>query len=52
MLNAVETSARGYQYQYQYQCPASQPGYDYEIISCGPGGIPGGDDDLSNIELL
>jgi general secretion pathway protein G len=38
--------------EYQYQCPATQPGYDYEIISCGPDGMPGGDDDLSNVEQL
>ena len=38
--------------EYQYQCPVTQPGYDYEIISCGPDGMLGGDDDLSNVEQL
>lgn len=35
---------------YRYQSPTTRPGYDYEIVSCGPDGVPGGDDDVSNVE--
>ena len=35
---------------YQFQCPSSQPGYDYTILSYGPDGVAGGDDDCSNLE--
>jgi general secretion pathway protein G len=38
--------------EYIYECPSTRPGYDYEIISSGPDGMPGGDDDLSNVESL
>ena len=37
---------------YRYQSPATEPGYDYEILSLGPDGAPGGDDDLSNVEAM
>lgn len=36
--------------EYQFQCPSSKPGYDYFILSFGPDGVAGGDDDCSNIE--
>lgn len=36
--------------EYVYQSPARERGYDYEISSVGPDGVPGGDDDLSNVE--
>ena len=35
---------------YEYRSPGTEPGYDYEIVSHGPDGAPGGDDDLSNVE--
>ena len=38
--------------EYRYQCPATHPGFDFEIISCGPDGVPGGEDDLSNVEEI
>jgi len=34
--------------EYQYTSPSSGPGIDYEIISYGPDGAPGGDDDMHN----
>ncbi|MBU8869869.1 MAG: type II secretion system major pseudopilin GspG [Gemmatimonadales bacterium] len=36
--------------EYQFQCPSSKPGYDYSILSVGPDGVAGGEDDCSNIE--
>lgn len=41
-----------WRHDYIYESPSTRPGYDYEIISCGPDGMPGGDDDLSNVENL
>ena len=39
-------------HDYVYESPAREPGYDYEIHSLGPDGVPGGDDDLSNVEVF
>jgi len=37
-------------HEYQYQSPTTQPGYDYMIVSLGPDGVAGGEDDISNVE--
>ena len=37
--------------EYQYQSPSTKPGYDYNILSFGPDGVAGGDDDLSTEEI-
>lgn len=36
--------------EYQYQSPSNKPGYDYTIVSYGPDGAAGGDDDFSNVQ--
>ena len=36
--------------EYQYQCPSNKPGYDYFVLSHGPDGVAGGEDDCSNVE--
>ena len=36
--------------EYQYQSPSTKAGFDYEIISHGRDGNPGGDDDFTNVE--
>lgn len=36
--------------EYQYESPSSRPGFDYTIVSFGPDGVVGGDDDCSNLE--
>ena len=38
--------------EYQYQSPTTRPGYDYQIVSFGPDGVLGGDDDFSNVEEI
>ena len=35
---------------YQYQSPSTKAGFDYEIVSHGRDGNPGGDDDFTNVE--
>lgn len=36
--------------EYRYESPSSRPGFDYTIISYGPDGVVGGDDDCTNLE--
>ena len=36
--------------EYQFQCPSTKTGYDYFILSYGPDGVAGGEDDCSNVE--
>lgn len=36
--------------EYVFQCPSTRPGYDYVISSNGPDGVPGSEDDVSNLQ--
>lgn len=36
--------------EYQYQSPSTKAGFDYELVSYGRDGSPGGDDDFTNVE--